>query len=156
MTRVRTVSAAIAEELEARIDEALPLLREVEARAASVRSGAGRWSKKEILGHLVDSAMNNLHRFVRASLDGALAFPGYAQDDWVALQGYQDVEWASLIDLWSTSNRHVARVMRRVPDAALSVSCTIGDGAPVTLRFLMEDYIAHLQHHMKQLTSRSA
>src|SRR5882672_12120249 len=74
---------------------------EVQARRFS-----GKWSRKEVLGHLIDSASNNHQRFVRAQLQGELVFPGYQQDRWNQLQQYQSERWENLVRLWASYNRH--------------------------------------------------
>ncbi len=111
----------------------------------------GKWSKKEILGHLIDSANNNHHRFVRAQLSGALDFPSYAGPEWVASQDYADENWRLLVDLWSAYNRHLAHVIANIPPEKLAVVCRIGENKPVTLEELIADYVRHMEHHLKQL-----
>jgi len=113
--------------------------------------GAGKWVKKEILGHLIDSALNNQERFVRAQMSDRLVWPGYEQDRWVAVQKYRERPWTELIQLWEQLNRHIAHVMTIVPPNRLSAQCVIGNDEPVTLEWLMNDYIRHLRHHLNQI-----
>ena len=122
--------------------------------AAKVRPQA--WSIKEVVGHLIDSAANNHQRFVRAQQVDAFAFPGYEQDAWVRSQGYQDRPWPQLIEFWASYNRQLAEVIRRIPESAMGIACRIGTDEPVTLAFLVEDYLVHLQHHLKQIQERRA
>ena len=103
---------SIAADLHSIIETAGENLSRIDRDDASLRPAPGKWSKKEILGHLVDSAVNNHQRFVRAQHCEALAFPGYEQDAWVANQNYNDVEWKDLIELWVLFNRHLARTSR--------------------------------------------
>ena len=113
--------------------------------------GAGKWVKKEILGHLIDSAVNNQERFVRAQMTDRLVWPGYEQDSWVSVQKYRDRPWTELVQLWEQLNRHVVHVMANVPPNRLSALCVIGDHEPVTLEWLMNDYVRHLRHHLNQI-----
>jgi hypothetical protein len=76
--------------------------------------------------------------------------PGYAQDAWVASQGYQDSAWGDLITLWRAYNRHLAQVIGRIPEDRREVACTIGAAPPITLAFLAYDYVVHLRHHLAQ------
>ena len=141
----------IASELEQVVDVASLRLKTFEEADISARPSSGEWSKKEILGHLVDSATNNHHRFVRALQAEELAFPQYEQEDWVRLQDYNTTSWESLVEFWRLYNHHLAHVIRRIPADRLGVMCRIGPHEPVTLGYVVEDYVVHLKHHLRQL-----
>jgi hypothetical protein len=141
----------IANELFQVVEGAAARLRAFSDAEASVSPAAGKWSKKQILGHLIDSATNNHHRFVRAQEAAELSFPKYEQEHWVETQSYNDSPWEELIDFWRLYNRHLAHVMTRIPEEKLSVVCRIGLYEPATLGFLAEDYLAHLKRHVAQL-----
>jgi len=112
---------------------------------------ADKWSPKQVIGHLVDSAANNHQRFVRAQQGAELVFPGYEQDHWVTCQRYNDRSWDELTTLWRTYNRHVAHVVAQIPEDRRLIQCTVGSNDPVTLGFLVHDYVVHLRHHLAQL-----
>jgi hypothetical protein len=144
------------------VERAAVELSAVSAEAAAMRPAPGRWSPKEVLGHLIDSAANNHQRFVRARWQDDLVFAGYAQDAWVAAQEYQEAPWLELVALWREYNRHLARVMAAVPaevryrehrrhnlhEVAWQV---VPAGEPATLDYFMADYVAHLHHHLRQI-----
>lgn len=111
----------------------------------------GGWSRKQVIGHLIDSASNNHQRFVRASLQGSLDFPGYDQDGWVRVQAVQEADWRQLLLLWTAYNRYLAHVIANLPPIQLETLCGIGTDEPVTLRFLATDYLRHLLHHLRQI-----
>ena len=119
-------------------------------QACSPRTCCRLWGI-EILGHLIDSATNNHHWFVRALQVEGLVFPPYEQEDWVRLQDYNSTAWESLVELWRLYNYHLAHVIRRIPGDRLEVVCRIGPHEPVTLGYLVEDYVVHLKHHLRQL-----
>jgi hypothetical protein len=111
----------------------------------------GGWSRKQILGHLIDSALNNHQRFVRAAIDGNYQGPTYQQAEWVNIHGYGSMPWPNLLEHWRSQNLLLGEVIRRLPEDRLDASCRVGDDDPVTLRFLIEDYLAHLDHHLEQI-----
>jgi hypothetical protein len=133
------------------VEAASESLRRIGDQEASLRSAPGQWSKKEILGHLVDSAVNNHQRFVRAQEVDQLSFPAYTQEHWVRSQGYAECLWLDLVDLWRLYNRHLAHVISRIPEEKLVVICVIGSEKPVSLGYLVEDYVTHLRHHVQEL-----
>ncbi len=140
------IGAALAETVEA----AMPKLRSLgEAHAGQPRA-AGKWSPKQVIGPLIDSAANNHQRFVRAQEGIAYSGPGYSQDHWVAVQGYQESRWDDLIALWHAYNLHLARVIERIPDTRRTTVMTIGADTPKTLGFVASDYVHHLRHHLAQ------
>ena len=112
---------------------------------------AGGWTRKQILGHLLDSAANNRQRFVRASIDGQYAGPQYAQDAWVAAHGYAGHPWETLLRWWQAEHEILAAVVDLIPEDRLQAPCVVGDDASVSLRFLIEDYIVHQRWHLAQL-----
>lgn len=128
-----------------------PRLEAIGESGSETRTAVGKWSRKEILGHLIDSASNNHQRFVRAQLETRISFPGYAQTSWVEAQGYQNQTWGDLVRLWTSYNLHLLHVASRIPPEKLANTCTIGDQEPVTLEFLVRDYVRHLEHHLSQI-----
>jgi DinB superfamily len=129
---------------------------------ATERPAPGKWSPKEIVGHLIDSASNNHGRFVRAQLQDDLVFEGYEQADWVRVEGYQERKWADLVLLWQAFNHHLAHVMETADPQALAEPRArhnldalafrpLGREQPATLEWFMRDYIEHLKHHLRQI-----
>jgi hypothetical protein len=115
------------------------------------RLTSGGWSRKQILGHLLDSAANNHHRFVRAQFEPNFAMPAYAQEAWVDAGRYTQRRWTELVQFWTVYNRHLLHLMETAPREYLSRLCRIGADDPVTLEFIMVDYVGHLEHHLQQI-----
>ncbi len=148
----------VAEELNRIIDVSRTLL-EVDDEAAAKRRDSGAWSPKEILGHLIDSAVNNHHRFVRLQHDQELEFLVYKQNDWVRIQNYQERDWKELVILWATYNRHLLWVIRHMDPACLDRTWNVpgqtwkeAEGT-VELSFLIRDYFDHMCHHLRQIST---
>ena len=144
------------------VERAVPQLLALDESASAWRPAPGKWSPREVIGHLVDSASNNHQRFVRARWRDDLVFDGYAQDDWVEAQRYQEAPWPELVGLWAAFNRHIARVMAATPPAVLARAHTrhnlhqlafepVPQHEPATLDYFMRDYVAHLKHHLESL-----
>jgi len=142
---------SISTQLSHAISAAEAVLQQVSEEQSRKPILAGGWSAKQVLGHLIDSASNNHQRFVRAALQGSLDFPAYDQQGWVLVQAVEEAPWPSLVALWASYNRQLAHVIAHLPPTQLKAACRIGSGEPVTLQFLVEDYLRHLLHHLAQL-----
>jgi hypothetical protein len=148
------------QDLQRAVETATPGLLAL-GEGSATRPAAGKWSPREIIGHLVDSASNNHQRFVRGQLQDDLVFPGYAQEDWVRIGRYADAPWEDLVTLWRTLNLQLARVMegtsegvRRRPRQRHSfgeIGVPLPDGEAATLEHVMADYVVHLKHHLAQI-----
>ena len=128
-------------------------LRQIDEASASRRPAPGKWSRKEILGHLIDSAANNHQRFVRLQLIATIDLPGYDGDEWVRVQRYQERPWREIIDLWVMYNTQLASLIRDVNPEALSHIWHTPEGKDVDLEFIMRDYVVHVRHHLSQIES---
>lgn len=122
----------------------------------------GAWSRKQILGHLIDSASVNHQRFIEAQINDSIVFNGYAHQQWVELQGYQEHDWEEMVTLWSALNMHICTIVERIPAAVLDKTHNehrfdemayrpVPKDQPSTLGYIIEDYFAHLQYHLDQI-----
>jgi len=137
-------------------------LRQISEADARVSNQNGKWSPKQIVGHLIDSAANNHQRFVRAQFTNDLAFPGYQQEDWVRVQRYNDEPWARLVDLWANYNLHLVHLISVIPSETLSETRpnhnldqiawqTVSQTQPTTLDYFVRDYVGHMRNHLRQI-----
>jgi hypothetical protein len=148
------------DELRHAVEVAAPKLLALGDRSA-VAPAHGKWSPRQIIGHLVDSASNNHQRFVRGQLQDELVFQGYAQEDWVRIGQYADAPWEDLVTLWRTFNLQLARVMERMPDEIRlrarrnhnfgTIGVYPSPGQPPRLDDVMSGYVSHLKHHLRQI-----
>lgn len=110
---------------------------------------AGKWSKKQIIGHLIDSAANNHQRFVRTQFEDIPAIR-YDQNNWNCYSYYDRMKASHVIGFWESYNRHLLEVIRHIPKEFLERTCNTG-GEPVTLHWLIDDYVNHMEHHLRQV-----
>jgi DinB family protein len=151
-------SADLAAYLARTLATELPHLRAIPdgpATAAPNRPSGAGWSQRQELGHLIDSAVNNHARIVRGALQPTYEGPGYEQAAWVAAHRYQETAWSELVDIWHAHNRILLPLVAHIPDAKLATPCKVGVDAPVTLGFLIDDYVLHIRHHIDQILCRN-
>jgi hypothetical protein len=147
---VQAVAQAVAR-LQRILAEAPATLRDIDEAKAAERPHGLRRSRKEILGHLVDSAGNNHQRFVRAQLEVVSRFPPYAGDGFLGAQGYPERPWLEIVALWRALNQHLVHVAARIPGEKLGHVCTVSADEPSTLGDHVVDYVDHLEHHLAQI-----
>lgn len=126
------------------------LARITDAQAAETPT-LGKWSRKQIVGHMIDSASNNHQRFVRGVQDRGGQYPGYDQEFCVTLQRPNDVSWRALVELWSSYNRYLAHVIGALPRGAASYPMRVSTNPETTLLWIATDYVEHLKHHVNQV-----
>jgi hypothetical protein len=118
------------------------------------RKQEGKWSRKEILGHLIDSAVNNLKRFTEAQFS-SLPYEviRYQQDDLVVVNEYQQLPLEHLLNLWQALNRQIVFVVRSMDEEKLNypVDPRLSTGELKSLGWIIADYVSHMEHHFKQI-----
>lgn len=132
------------------IAEHTDLLKGISESEFSAKPNPDKWSKKEILGHLIDSANNNHQRFIRGQFESEPVI-FYDQDMWVLYNHYNEIPATQLILLWAAYNKHLVEVAKKIPAENLLRTCKMRDGKLVTLEFLLNDYVVHLEHHLEQI-----
>jgi hypothetical protein len=126
------------------------LLQQIPDTDFSRKPAPGKWSKKEILGHLIDSAANNHQRFVRGQFED-VPFIIYDQDNWNNTSRYGNMSGEHVVDTWEAFNRHIIEIIKRIPRDSLQRLCKTNEPQPVTLQWLIEDYVKHMEHHLRQI-----
>ena len=113
----------------------------------------GKWSKKEILGHLIDSGINNLQRFTEIQfMAKPFTFQNYRQDDLVIANDYQHADINELLTFYKSINQRVIKVMELQTDETLQYEIiNPHDNRKTDLMFLMNDYVDHMNHHYQQI-----
>jgi hypothetical protein len=145
----------IAQRLSETIQLAKPRLLSISDTHASEKPYPDKWSIKETLGHLVDSAANNHQRIVRLQENRDIGAFKYSQQHWVNSQNYQDEPWQDIVEFWFRYNSHLAHIIARIDSGSLEHVCDIGYSGPATLIFVIEDYLRHVEHHLKQIYSNA-
>jgi hypothetical protein len=143
---------AVAEHINQTVLDHAKMIPKIESTIFDHKPAPNKWSKKEILGHLIDSAQNNLQRFVRGQYEDTPKIT-YSQDDWVNLQHYQDYDREELLQLWVSLNKHLARTLSVMDSSNYEKQCDTGK--PETdvhsLKWMADDYLSHLKHHLNQI-----
>lgn len=113
---------------------------------------ADRWSRKEILGHLIDSANNNIQRFVRGTYENHSKIV-YDQNQWVRAQHYQDAPVQEMITLWKLLNLHIVRILSDYPIERIHITFDVGPSSPElrNMKEIASSYLEHLKHHLHQI-----
>lgn len=112
----------------------------------------GKWSRKQIIGHLIDSALNNLQRFTEIDYQPQpYVYREYHQNELVSINDYQNASTEELLQLWVLLNRQIMRVMQSQDEERLHLKVLFTNGEVSDLRFLMTDYPEHMQHHINQI-----
>jgi hypothetical protein len=144
------------------LSDAAPRLRAISEQQSEIPKAEDKWSAKQIIGHLIDSAANNHQRFVRAQFTDELIFLGYEQNEWVRVEHFQEEPWRDLVQLWQFYNQHILHIMKHAPeDTRIKLrrrhnlhqlaSEQIKEDEPVTLEFFMRDYVDHMKKHLSQI-----
>jgi hypothetical protein len=116
-----------------------------------------KWSKKEVVGHLIDSAQNNLRRFICGQYELPPSKIVYDQDFWVNANGYQKMKKEEVIQLWKLINQRIGAVLENMPPENYSKSADTGKNSASlhALKWLAEDYVKHMKHHLNQVVPGS-
>jgi hypothetical protein len=147
------------------IEQCAPHLRYLVAQTNSQFAGLagvheayapGKWTRLELLGHLIDSAINNQQRIVRGLYLPEVGFPGYDQEAMVRAQDYRNGDPEEMLQLWTLMNRRIASHMEKAESAALANQIHVGTDPAISLEQLMLDYVAHLEHHLRQMFGSQA
>ena len=139
---------SIVSELSASVEKYLPALRAITAEEFSFKPSPSKWSKKEILGHLIDSAQNNIRRFIVAQYEDQPKIV-YNQDKWVAITDYQHYNLPDLIQLWCLLNKHICHVLKNMTNEMTERESKTEELH--SIKWLAQDYIKHLKHHLHQI-----
>ncbi len=125
------------------------MLTEISEENMSTKPSPTKWSKKEIVGHLIDSATNNHQRFVRGQFENIPEI-SYDQNNWNEFSFYNQIESKQIISFWTIYNKQIIEIIKRIPKENLEKQIKIGNNI-LTLEFLIIDYVEHLEHHLKQI-----
>ncbi len=148
---VMNSTTPLAERLSQTITHAVELFKDMAEQQWTHKPNPDKWSKKEILGHLVDSAINNLQRFTESQYTTPLKVRPYQQDALVQANKYQSQDIDAILTLWIALNGQIVYVIKNIKLPQLKVPVMVPDGQKKDLEWLIDDYIVHLIHHLKQI-----
>ena len=141
----------VSKQLRELIDDARPRLLSITEKRAGEKPIADKWSVKEILGHMTDSAANNHQRIVRMQERADIGNFQYTQNHWVTSQHYDAIPWPEEVEFWYCFNAHLAHIIAHIDPKTLGHTCDMGYDKTATLKFVAEDYVRHQKHHLDQI-----
>jgi hypothetical protein len=148
------MKSSLADDLRSLVSAAEVPLRSIGDAEVDAFRGEGAWTKRQILGHLIDSTAANHQRFVRAQFEDELRFPPYDAPGWVVVERYDSAPWPLLVDAWVAYARLLAHILDVMPQAQLSTPVWVdwyGEPRPISLREVVDAYLDHVRHHLAQL-----
>ncbi len=125
------------------------ILTQISEEKMSEKPSPNKWSKKEIIGHLIDSATNNHQRFIRGQFENIPEIR-YNQDKWNEHNFYQHIDSKQIILFWTIYNKQLVEIIKRIPTENLKKQVKVGEDL-FSIEFLIIDYVEHLEHHLKQV-----
>lgn len=140
--------------LQRHIDQLPVNLQQFSSAELTQRQAPGKWSRHEIVGHLIDSAINNLKRFTEIQfLPQPYTIITYLQNELVIVNHYQNIPLDHLLLLWQSLNRQIIYVVQNIPEEKLDfkVHSQFENDETKTLGWVIADYVAHMEHHFKQI-----
>lgn len=148
---MKTISLLLSQSIESYY----PLLKEMDAVSFSLKLNPEKWSKQQELGHLIDSAQNNIQRFIRVQYEESVHIM-YHPDNWVSMNNYQNSNTKELIDLWFLLNKQVIAILEKMPEEQFErLMCFDKDPAVKnTTSFIAEDYVKHMEYHLESIVKR--
>lgn len=139
---------SLPEDFRRSVEEADAVIASITGELAELPFREGGWSRKLVVGHLIDSALHNHVRFLTAVNTGTLDLKTYDQEACVRLHGYTDMTWPTVTAHWRYANQLLARLVERIPASSYGAPCKLPGGEEVTLEWLIRDYLRHLSHHL--------
>ena len=121
----------------------------------SLKPSPEKWSKKEILGHLVDSGRYNLMRFNEMLIvQEPYEIIPYPQVELVKINNYQNKSLSEIIILFESLNLQIIQVIDNMTESDLRKKIIVNDEVQ-TIEFWINDYTDHMEHHFSQIFSKT-
>ena len=149
----RVPDGDLIELLERQLEDTLALLRAVPEERADARYAPGKWSIKEVVGHLSDTERVFAYRALRFARNDPTPLPGFDQDEYVRHGGFDARTLADLAAEFSAVRRATMDVFRYLDRDALSRR-GVANGAEVSVRALAYIIAGHERHHGEVLRTR--
>lgn len=139
--------------LERQIGETLALLRTIPEARGSHRYAPGKWSIKEVLGHMADTERVFAYRALRFARGDRTPLPGFEQNDWVPFSNADARPLGELAEELRLVRGATVALFRGLDDAALARRGT-ASGVEFTTRALAWIIAGHERHHLRVLGER--
>ena len=143
----------VVETLRRQLDDTLALLGGLSEEQADSRYEPGKWSIKELSGHMIDAERIFAYRALRIARGDQTPLPGFEQDDYVATGNFGARTLADLAEEFDLVRRSTLKLFSRLDDAAWLRRGTASDNE-VSVRALAYIIAGHAAHHVNILRER--
>jgi hypothetical protein len=128
-------------------------LRGLSAEQAGYRYAAGKWSVREIIGHLADSERIVSYRLLCIARGETAALPGFDEQSYAARANAAGRALADLVDELSVLRTATVILVRSLDDVTLTQRGTVNNWT-LSVRALAFIIAGHFQHHVNVLRDR--
>ena len=120
---------------------------------AGYRYAEGKWSVREVVGHIADANLVFLYRTICIARGEVKPLPSFEENDYAAAAPYDAMPWAAVLGAWKGMSQAVSAMLAGIHEAAWDRAGTAA-GVSITPRNMLRSLIGHERHHIRVLKER--
>ncbi len=136
------------------VEDFYAYLKSIDEEITKTKISEDKWSLREIIGHLIDSASNNHQRFVRLQFSDLLDFPAYDGEEWIRVEKFNKIEWPLLASLWYSYNCLLINIIDGIESNKMNNVWVKNEDEAIPLKELIHKYFVHLELHIEHFKKR--